>query len=148
MRKSQLALSTSDKLRAVSFSEEKWLSCQLLSATEDQGVRKFVVHGPGKPALRLWIFTPDLSVSSSLLSSTDYVRVVKVMWQGVTAPHGGSQRFNGAALYEGELKLHGDELVSLRRILDESGRMLPEEARTFQEWHVGLLRRFTKDDIG
>lgn len=114
-----------------------------------QGVRKFVVRNNADDAsvLRLWIFTPDINVSSSAISLTEPDRFVKVLWQHIVDSHRGSDKLNAASLSEGELKLQGNDLDMLCAILKRAGELMPEAARHFQEWNVGLLKRFTASDI-
>jgi len=118
---------------------------------ETQGVRKFLAFDPDQlptTSLKLWLFTPDLSISSSVRSSTQYIRVAKVLWQDSTTPEIDiAAKLNSSALSEGELKLGCGEVGLLRRRLEESGKLLPENARMFQDWHVGLLERFTVEDL-
>lgn len=122
----------------------------LLNATESQGVRKFVAHEPdlsSDESMKLWVFSPDLSISSSVKSSTEYTKVAKVLWQHCSSPADEPEKLNGSVLTEGELKLTRGELDLLRTRLQQSSDILPENARTFQEWHVGLLERFTLGDM-
>lgn len=151
LRKLQLSLSVGLGNAPTTFDAEKWLTCRLLDAMDNQGVRKFVVQEPGSTsnaALKLWIFSPDLSISSSIRSYAEYVRMAKVLWQDWNPPRGGeNENLNGSALAEGELRLCHGELGLLRSRMEQSGTLLPEGARTFQEWHVGLLERFIPSDI-
>lgn len=118
---------------------------------DSQGVRKLIVRGQNaksNQALKLWIFAPDLKVSSSVRSSAEPVRVAKIMWQEIEAPEEDmSERLSGAALAEGELRLWQDEIVLLNQALVSGGEWIPEDSRQFQEWRVGLLERFTLEDI-
>lgn len=117
---------------------------------ENQGVRKFVAYEPGlssDQSMKLWIFSPDLSISSSVKSSTQYTKVAKVLWQDYSSSTNETEQLNGSALAEGELRLSRGELDLLRSRLQQGSGILPEGARTFQQWHVGLLERFTLADI-
>ena len=117
---------------------------------EDQGVRKFVVHkvaGSTTKVLKLWIFTPDLTVSSSAMGYPEPARFMKVLWQHSEIPAENDARLNAGALSEGELKLQGDEADVLEAFLKRRGELVPEGARRFQEWNVGLLARFSIEDL-
>ena len=98
-------------------------------------------------ALKLWIFTPDLTISSSARSTTDPVRVVKVLWQDSDAATGDSEKLGGPTSSEGELRVRKEVVAMLRETLARTTQWLPEAARRFQDWHVGLLERFTTHDI-
>ncbi len=98
--------------------------------------------------LKLWIFTPDLSVSTSVRDSVEPVRMVKVMWQLETQDaRGAPARLTTAALAEDELRLMPQEVAELHRILDQSTKLLVPGSRTFQQWHVGLIERFNDGDV-
>lgn len=150
LRKLHTSLSTALGLAPIIFDTDKWLACLLLDAMESQGVRKFVAYEPGlssDQSMKVWIFSPDLNISSSVKSSTDFTKVAKVLWQDCMYSADETEKLNGFALAEGELRLSRGELDLLRSRLQQSSAILPEGAREFQEWHVGLLERFTLDDI-
>lgn len=133
-----------------SFEAEKWLACSLLNAVDNQGVRKLIVSEYGSASsdqLKLWIFTPDLSISSSIKSSVEYIRVAKVLWQECTKSEDVANRLNSSSLSEGEFVLGHGQVDLLRQIMKESSSVLPENARDFQDWHIGLLERFTLADL-
>jgi hypothetical protein len=116
---------------------------------ENKGVRKFFVRlrSPLEKTLKLWIFTPDLTVSSSALSSTEPVRVVKVLWRNEDSSDvAGPERLTSAALAEDELRMSDEETSLLCSRLEQSARLFPAGARKFQDWNVGLLERFTSAD--
>lgn len=115
-----------------------------------QGVRKFIVRERNlstKKSLKIWVFTPDLSVSSSPKLIKKHVRMVKILWQDNDDTEDLPERLNAATISEGELRLCDDELSLLRSELKESGNLLPEGSQEFQDWHIGLLERFTLGDI-
>jgi len=155
LRKLSLALSPTKTLPIESFTPEKWLTCQILSATETQGVRTFLVHSPNPsrhsasiPALKIWLFSPDLCVSSSASSRVEFVRMAKILWRDEDAEPRDVEMLSGSAAAEGEIRLDGGELEVLRDCLEQSGGLVPEEGRTFMEcWRVGLLERFTVEDL-
>jgi hypothetical protein len=47
-----------------------------------------------------------------------------------------------------ELVVPEQDLVDLTQTLEESTQILPEAARTFQDWEVGLLDRWEKNATG
>ena len=114
---------------------------------ENQGVRKLTVHDTAT-SLKLWIFTPDLTVSTSARASVEPIRVAKILWKDCVESADIDDRLNGTTLSEGELMLWQDDLVLLREKLKQGGDLLPEGARRFQDWNVGLLERFTREDLG
>ncbi|KAK3724917.1 hypothetical protein LTR37_000965 [Vermiconidia calcicola] len=149
LSKLHLSVSTNPTSSTANHETQKWLACLLLCAMDIQGVRKFVVRKNADDAsvLRLWIFTPDINVSSSAISSTESGRFAKVLWQHTEDPQRGSDKLNAASLSEGELKLQGGEMKMLCAMLKKGGELMPEAARHFQDWNVGLLERFTASDI-
>ena len=149
LHKLHLSLSTGAELAAKSHDNAKWLACLLLCAMENQGVRKFAVQrsAGAKSTLKLWVFTPDLTVSSSKMASAEPMRVVKVLWQELEDVDTGPERLSDMTLSEGELRLQRIEVESLLELLKESAALIPEAAREFQEWNVGLLERFVTQNI-
>ncbi|KAK5127057.1 hypothetical protein LTR85_008416 [Meristemomyces frigidus] len=159
LRKPHLSVSSSSSAPAVSYGSERWLACHLLTAAENQGVRKLSVWTvDGNKAvymMQLWLFATDLTVSSSVTRTPQPVGVVKVLFRqpklvSEDAEHDGrppAGKLNAAALTEGEVELETTEWWDLRRTLELSSALLPPKARKFQEWEVGLLRRFTAADI-
>lgn len=161
LRKPYLSVSLGPTAPAISYETERWLACHLLSAAESNGVRKLSVwsanrHGPGRAVctMQIWLFATDITISSSETKASEPVSVVKVLYhrpkQVPEHPADDSRlsggRLNAAALAEGEVELERQEWSDLRRILESSATLLPPKARSFQEWNVGLLRRFTATD--
>lgn len=156
LQKTSLSLSTSTSTLPISYERSKWLSLNILTAIESQGVRKFTIPAPAtqdqtQRQLRLWIFTPDLLVSTSALESNEPVRVAKILWRLEDVADGEgdglAEKLSRQALSEGELNLRDDEIKGLVELLRQSAKWLPEGARRFGEWDVGLLERFTKADL-
>lgn len=117
---------------------------------ETQGVRKVIASErdlASEKALKLWIFSPDLSVSSSARSSTKYIKVTKVLWQDSSPPTDIAEKLNSTSVSEAELTLGSGQVELLRSALEQSGTLLPENAREFQDWNVALLERFTPHDL-
>ena len=117
---------------------------------ETQGVRKFTLQTiqPSDAALKLWIFTPDISVSSSTADGPEPIRGTKILWMdSVASPEHSSGALNRQALSEGELELPPEEFQQLREALVESAALLPQSAKKFQSWNVALLPRFTSAEV-
>lgn len=149
LRKSQLALSPDADSAYVSFESAKWLACHLLSSMETQGVRKFRIQcGQHMAGLKVWIFTPDITISSSAADVSDPIRAVKILWTDSQETMKESGALTRQALSEGEMELASDEFEDLRQALVKSAYILPENARKFQAWHVAMLPRFTASDVG
>ncbi|KAK3116725.1 hypothetical protein LTR53_002634 [Teratosphaeriaceae sp. CCFEE 6253] len=153
LRKTKLSISITQCLPAVCYPYEKWLSSILLTAAESQGVRRLVVFsaagGVGKneveQVMHVWLFAPDLAVSSSAAESAQPMRVVKVLYHsGVPAE---VEKPGGFGDVEDELELSSTEWTELESLLGKSAKLLPEAARRFQHWDVGLLMRFTRHDL-
>lgn len=68
---------------------------------------------------------------------------MKVFWQSV-AP----SAVTGKELDLEHLTLPHHIFQSLRLSLEGSAQLLPQSARDFQQWHVGLLQRFDFSDVG
>ena len=135
---------------------ELWLSCHLLTSAEAQGVRKFKVYrhsteeaqSPTITALQIWLFATDLVISSSASQIPEPLPVLKILYKEVEVPSEESTgKLNAQALSEGELELSQHEWELLSRLLEGSKGLLPSRARKFQDWEVGVLRRFTRDGV-
>ncbi|KAK5174447.1 uncharacterized protein LTR77_001527 [Saxophila tyrrhenica] len=147
LRKLNLSVSSREHKSSVSYDKQKWLACLLLCAMDTKGVRKFIVH-VGDKTMKLWLFTPDLTISSSASESPEPTRVVKVLWQELDPSEQDiPERLTAASLAEDELRVLDEEAQTLHKLLDDSAQLLPEGARKFQDWNVGLLQRFTAADI-
>ncbi|KAK0248081.1 hypothetical protein B0A54_16478 [Friedmanniomyces endolithicus] len=151
LRKPCLSVAVSRKSSSQGYSHEKWLSSALLAAAESQGVMRLAVHtsdgssSNSTSIMHAWLFAPDLMISSSAAGTTDPIRVVKVLYQeGVPADIETLGKMGGA---EGELEVSKEEWCEMCSLLDRSAALLPEKARRFPQWNVGLLRRFVEDDV-
>ncbi|KAF2159144.1 hypothetical protein M409DRAFT_30428 [Zasmidium cellare ATCC 36951] len=149
LRKAHLSLSRKAQSPFVSYGAEKWLSCHLLSSIDSQGVRKFTITStsPDDTALKIWIFTPDINVSSSEAKDDGPMRAIKILWLESTVSPEASGSLNRQALSEGELELPPSEMELLRRTLLQSAKLLPDSAKKFQSWNVALLSRFKSDEV-
>ncbi len=95
--------------------------------------------------MHTWLFAPDLVISSSAADTKAAIRVVKVLYrEGVSADIETLGKMGSA---EGELEFSKEEWCEMRSLLDRSAELLPGKARRFQQWNVGLLRRFVEDDV-
>jgi len=100
LRKLNLSVHPKIEEPPTSYDKQKWLVCLLLCAMDTKGVRKFSVRHHDK-TIKLWLFTPDLTISSSASKSPEPVRVAKILWRDVsTAEEGGPERLTAAALAE------------------------------------------------
>ena len=72
---------------------------------------------------------------------------MKVLWQDIGGLAESFERLNAESLFEGELTMRKHEIDLLRDALERGGELIPEGSRRFQGWHVGLLERFTDEDI-
>jgi hypothetical protein len=126
----------------------KWLACQILAAVESQGVRKFTIQSAetkSATTFKIWVLTPDLTVSSSAAPSSEPIRTMKVLWHTTDGEDENESEMR-KFLTESELKLGIDEIQELMCALQRTSQWIPEKARELQGWHVGLLDRFTNDD--
>lgn len=130
-----------------SFDKPKWLSCHLLNSMDNQGLRKFIVtSGDDSPnTLLVWLFTPDVRVSSSESLTPEPARVAKILWKQTPAERQ-QALLDTQSLSEGEMELPFFELQALQRALEDSAALLPEKARRFQDWNTALLHRFNSED--
>jgi len=150
IRKSRLAVTAHfSSESAKSHSYEKWFTSYLLRSLESQGVRKFIVQyqGDQAAALKFWVFTPTLTVSSSAARTSKPLQVAKVMWQDCELPSVASEELNAQRLSEGDIEIPDFEYRELVDLLKSGSQLLPETARVFQQWRVSLLRRFDNADI-
>ncbi|QDS68373.1 hypothetical protein FKW77_010740 [Venturia effusa] len=141
------------------FSVQKWISSLLLSSSENTGVRRFVVEPSSPiaksdtlpPSILLWLFTPDLCFSSSHQPPSktpprnDPTRAIKVYHKPLTNP---SDFLNKNSTSHEHLLFPPGLYKSLADSLETSKLLLPEAARRFQDWDVGILERFDADDVG
>lgn len=147
LHKPCLALSKSHATPPISYNLSKWFSCRLLEAVESSGVRKFICHANNigkREAIKVWVFAPDLTVSSSMRAGV--LRVAKVLWDYCEYT-GTSDGMNHESPGTDEIELSAHELVELDKLLKEGAFILPESARKFQEWRVALLEKFSVEDL-
>jgi hypothetical protein len=93
--------------------------------------------------LHIWIFNPDIHYSSSLRGPIAH-RATKVFYQ--TAPSPQTLLDSHPTTLE-ELILPASIYEEFETELRSSTNILPESARTFQEWSVGLLERYERVPI-
>ncbi|KAF2498933.1 hypothetical protein BU16DRAFT_505490 [Lophium mytilinum] len=143
------------------YSTQKWISAQFLSLIENQAVRKFCVkpdhhdETSGEEKIMIWVFTPDLTFSSSTSSTgtraaipqhPEPTRAMKVFYQLSAPSTSSSQEEQNLFLVE-EVRFPAFVFEELRNALMESGMLMPETARMFKTWQVGLLERFQNGDM-
>ncbi|KAJ6111732.1 hypothetical protein N7523_007793, partial [Penicillium sp. IBT 18751x] len=156
-----------------SKSEEPWtthstemiVAAQLLELIERESARRFIVHCGQKRGLlvsalpatvtayvltsvKLWVFNPDLRYSNSSSGHTvNNQQAMKVLYQekedvdSLLAPEIGQP----SPLSVEEVDLPPDIFQTLSDALLRSSQMLPDSARRFNEWQVGLLNRFSRE---
>lgn len=123
-----------------------FLCAQLLSLIESSVSRKVVVHdAAGSQGLLVWVFNPDIYYSSSKRGPTAH-RAMKVFYKTLDEEPGKFLEVNGAA-YE-ELVVPAEDFAEFNETLRESTDVLPQAARQFQDWNVGLLDRWEKKATG
>lgn len=153
-----------------SFGTDRWVSAQILAAIENEGARKFFVKTSDSPGdnqgllvgnhfhfdcckdinhvnrFQLWIFTPDLSFSSSVDTErrSDPTRAMKVFWRTVNEYQDTQDKQD---ISVEQLSLPIKVVNAIRQSLETSVALLPASARTFKEWNIGLLRRFAEGDL-
>lgn len=159
LRKPQLSVSAQPNAAHISYSLEKWLSARVLAATESQGCRKFTIYDPSQPTsetLKIWVFALDMKVSySSQNTSTKgaekhAIRAAKIFYRRSPpeARNPNGEKLTSGALSESEIEVDSGEFRALTNALQESTALLPEKAKHFPpNWTMGLLRRFTIDDV-
>ena len=132
----------------MSYPPELFITAQLQTLIESQGVKKFLVY-PDTPSssstpaeLLLWVFNPSLLISSSsqTLLPTKPKRVMKIFYQ---RPVPVLSRSGADDLSTDELFLPPHILAILLVRLDKSQEMLPESARKLGAWQVGVLERWS-----
>ena len=133
----------------VSYPMAKWLACQILAAVESQGVRKFTIRSretKSAKTFKIWVLTPNLTVSSSAAPSSEPIRTMKVLWH-TTDEEDENESEMRKFLTESQLELQTSEAEELLRTLQSTCQWIPECARELQGWHIGLLERFTAEDL-
>jgi hypothetical protein len=144
----KMALAVSSKTGSQqSFDIVKWLSCHLLSSMDNEGLRKFVLSSASKlqDPISIWIFAPDLIISSSASRQDTPCRVVKIMWKPAPVQPQNSM-LDTQSMTEGEIEVPAFEFAALKRSLEDSAILLPEGSRHFLGWNVALLERFSDED--
>ncbi|KAK7542698.1 ubiquitin-conjugating enzyme E2-binding protein [Phyllosticta citribraziliensis] len=165
-----LSVTCKDAPSPKSYSPLKWVSAQLLSLIENQGVRKFTVvpddelqaskadeDGESLEPIEIWVFTPDLSFSSSVPhaggsndhGTTDPARAMKVMWKPAAhlkPDHEQGQALDRLSLSVEEARLPVHVFLALKERLRSSGAWIPASAKKMGDWNVGLLERFAEEE--
>ncbi|KAK4940504.1 hypothetical protein LTR10_019378 [Elasticomyces elasticus] len=143
------------KVKVAANKEDDWeeyptavfLCAQLLTLIESSVSRKVVVHDEaGNQGLLVWVFNPDIYYSSSKRGPTAH-RAMKVFYKMLDEEPGKFLETSGAAAYE-ELVVPAEDYEEFTTTLRESADVLPQAARVFQEWNVGLLDRWEKKASG
>lgn len=137
-----------------SFPAAIFLAAQLLSLIENSVSRKVVVHHDShedaqaeQAGLLLWVFNPDIYYSSSKRGPTAH-RAMKVFYKPLSDPVKFLDSSTSNNNTHEELIVPKEDFVQFRETLQDSTEILPQSARTFQDWHVGLLDRWEKNASG
>ncbi len=149
--KSRLAVVSEPGQAPEKYHAAIFLAAQLLYLIESSITRKIVVHAdnPGEPntehaGLLLWIFNPDIYYSSSKRGPTAY-RAIKVFYKTLQSPE---EFLDSNQSTVEELVVPQEDFVEFRQTLQESTNILPDSARSFQDWQVGLLDRWERTATG
>ena len=105
-------------------------------------------HGDEAPSndagLLLWVFNPDIYYSSSKRGPTAH-RAMKIFYQ----PLGEAGKYlDGSGSDHEELVVPQEDFDEFQQTLRDSNEILPDSARNFKDWKVGLLDRWEKSATG
>ncbi|KIW92224.1 uncharacterized protein Z519_07208 [Cladophialophora bantiana CBS 173.52] len=147
--KSRLAIIPEPGQAAERFPAAVFLTAQLLASIASSVNRKVVVHDDDNQSdadhgLLLWIFNPDIYYSSSKRGPTAH-RAMKVFYKSIPHPEEFLDRTGSNCE---ELVVPKEDFFQFKQTLEESTDILPQSARTFQDWNVGLLDRWEKNATG
>lgn len=103
-----------------------------------------MIHCNKADGLLCWIFNPDIYYTSSQRGPTVH-RAMKVFYKKTDEP---LKLLDAHQSTLEELALPEQEFFQLAQALEDSAQILPQSARTFQEWQVGLLDRYESYPTG
>ena len=109
--------------------------------------RKVVVYTKSHndaEGLLVWVFNPDIYYSSSKRGPTVY-RAMKIFYKVTSDPVKILE--DDINSFE-ELILQPEDLKDFIKSLEDSADVLPQSAREFQDWRIGLLDRYEKSPTG
>jgi ubiquitin-protein ligase E3 D len=121
-----------------------FITAQLLHLIDSNIGRKVVIHCNKPGGLLCWIFNPDIYYTSSKRGPTVH-RAMKVFYKKTEEP---LKLLDDHQSTLEELALPEQEYSQLAEAMEESASILPQSARTFQDWQVGLLDRYEKNPSG
>ncbi|PNS18577.1 hypothetical protein CAC42_5116 [Sphaceloma murrayae] len=134
-----LALGSTDAEATVSHDMSKWLSSYLLSLVDTSGIRKF--QGRYKD-FTIWIFSPLVYYSLSSRHG-DPQAAVKIFYKNqLVQDRSQSAKLNTQTMQLDDLTLSHHLEAALADELGTANRILPDDARRFQDWNVAFLDRF------
>jgi len=145
--KSRLAVRPGRDRESEVFPTSTVICAQLLSLIESSVSRKVIVHTDMEQettGLLLWIFNPDIYYSSSKKGPSAH-RAMKVFYKSIQNP---LQLLDGKGTTHEELVIPDEDFRDLVQTLLDGTSILPESARRFQDWDVGLLDRYEKRSTG
>ncbi|KAE8351330.1 ubiquitin-conjugating enzyme E2-binding protein [Aspergillus coremiiformis] len=128
---------------------ETVVAAQLLELIERENIRRFVLHCGEGNGLFIWVFNPDMRYSNSCSDhSITAQRAMKILFQDVTDVdemlHPGRGKASSLSLEE--LQLPPGVLSAVSETLKRRNEMLPQSARVFREWKVGIMHRFDRSE--
>jgi hypothetical protein len=142
--KSRISILQNPDAASEKYDSAIFIAAQFLHLVESSITRRVVVHSTAGSGLLCWIFNPDIYYSSSKRGPTVH-RAMKVFYKEIDNPVDLLDEHNSTLE---ELALPEQEVAQLKQTLSNSAQILPQSARTFQEWQVGLLERYEKDPSG
>ena len=149
--KSRLSMKPSPDEPLQQYPAAVFICSQLLSLIESSISRKVVLHDdtPDAPnrtrdGLLLWIFNPDIYYSSSSRGPTAH-RAMKVFYKSLPEP---AKYIDDNSNTHEELVVPPEDFDDFNTTLHESSSILPQSARKFQDWDVGLVDRWEKNATG
>ncbi|KAL8641571.1 MAG: hypothetical protein Q9226_008617 [Calogaya cf. arnoldii] len=115
--------------------------CNVTISEDPVMLKKFVIQSElrddNTEALLIWIFTPNMYFSSTLVPQSPK-KVMKIYYKIVQNPE---ELLEQQSLKVDELQLPIEVFQALRSDIKFSTQLLPVPARKFQDWDVGLLER-------
>ncbi|KAF7588848.1 hypothetical protein BBP40_005095 [Aspergillus hancockii] len=126
---------------------ETVVAAQLLELVERESARRFVLHCGQGDGLLIWVFNPDMQYSNS---SSDHnitaQRALKIFFQDVADVDAMLHPELGktSSLSLDELRVPSNVFSAVSETLKSRNKMLPDSAREFREWKVGIMHRFDR----
>jgi len=145
--KSRLTVHDSSMQGPQSFPASTFICAQLLTLIETSAIRRVVVYTDSESEISgilLWMFNPDIYYSSSKKGAKAY-RAMKVFYKHIEKPLKVLEENSNTME---ELLLPQLDMNEFQESLRQSTNVLPQSARTFQDWQVGLVDRYERSATG